>query len=337
MSIKCPRTNTRAQKGTADTADTAEQQAHYDHNPLLDLPNELVLMVTSFLDQEFQLLLSLTCQRLRVLLSSQVNMALGGDKATKVRFLRLLELDHPEYLTCRFCGLLYPWRKMEFFQYECPRAAHHLIADRLVSYHQSIRAGGMKYVRVSRGVVDLILRAYEYGPPHGLPVSFLNMSGHDYHGVSRTNEARLVDGQLILASRMEVEADSGQEVAVMVRLFVPNECLHLYASVVIVNKTWRPFEQAIASMIVGSEESEVFKCSFCETDHQVYVKKSAENRTRIVLNVWRNYGRRHGNKLSNEQIFHRDPMLRLDADTVSLRDVRATFESKTGCTPSIEP
>jgi hypothetical protein len=162
------------------------------------------------------------------------------------------------------------------------------------------------------------------------------MNGHDRHGFSRTNEARLVDGQLILATRIEAEAESGQEVALITRLSLPNVCLHLRCTTGIIDKIWQTFEQAVASMIVGSKKSEVFKCPFCETDHQVHVKKSNGDRTRIVLNVWRNYGRRYGNRLSNEQIFHRDPVLRLNAGTVSQRDVRAAFESKTGFTLCIE-
>jgi hypothetical protein len=225
---------------------------------------------------------------------------------------------------------------MEFLQYDCPRANRHTVVDVLLSYGQFIHAGDKKYVLVRRGVVDLILRASEHGPGHGLPVSFLNMSAHDHHGVSRTNEARLVDGQLILASRMEVEEESGREVALIRRLFIPNVCLHLSSTVGIVDKIWQTFEQAVSSMIVGSEKSEVFKCPFCETDHQVHVEKSDGDQTRIVLNVWRNYGRRYGNRLSNEQIFHRHPVLRLNTDTVSQRDVRAAFESKPVCTLSIE-
>ena len=223
---------------------------------------------------------------------------------------------------------------MKFLQYNCPRAKCHTLVDVLLSYGQFIHAGAKKYVLVRRGVVDLILRASEHGPGHGLPVSFLNMSGHDHYGVSRTNEARLVDGQLILASRVEAEAESGREMALMRRLFIPNVCLHLSSTVGIIDKIWQTFEQSFASMIVGSEKSEIFKCPFCETDHQVHVKKSNGEQTRIVLKVWRNYGRRHGIRLSNEQIFHRDPMLRLNTDTVSQRDVRAAFESKMGCTLS---
>lgn len=225
---------------------------------------------------------------------------------------------------------------MEFLQYDCPRANHHTVVDVLLSYGQFIHAGDKKYVLVRRGVVDLILRASEHGPGHGLPVSFLNMSGHDHYGVSRTNKAWLVAGQLILASRMEAEAESGREMALMTRLFIPNVCLHLSSTVGIVDKILQTFEQAVASMIVGSEKSEVFKCPFCETDHQVHVKRSDEDRTKIILNIWRNYGRRHGNRLPNEQIFHRHPVLRLVPGTVSQRDVRAAFESKTECTLSIE-
>ncbi|EXJ75030.1 uncharacterized protein A1O5_01726 [Cladophialophora psammophila CBS 110553] len=135
-------------------------------------------MGASFLDQESQLLLSLSCRRLRALLNSHLDLMLNDDRPTKVRFPQLLELDHPVYLTCRSCGLLYPWRKMDFFQYDCPRA----------------------FV----GIVD---------------------------------------------------------------------------------KIWQNFEQAVTSMIVGSEKFEVFKCSFCETGHQVHVKKGEGVRTRIVLNV----------------------------------------------------
>ncbi|KEF56778.1 uncharacterized protein A1O9_06968 [Exophiala aquamarina CBS 119918] len=103
-------------------------------------------MVASFLDQESQLLLSLSCRRLCALLGSHLDLTLNNDKATKVRFLQLLELDYPEYLTCRSCGLLYFWRKMEFFQYNCPRANRHMVADTLLSYGQYIQAGDKKYI-----------------------------------------------------------------------------------------------------------------------------------------------------------------------------------------------
>lgn len=314
-----------------DIADTAEQQDHHNHSLLLDLPSELVLMVASFLDKEFQLMLSLSCWRIRDLLDSHLDLTLNSDKATKVRSLQLLELDYPELLTCRSCGFLYSWRKMEFFQYHCPHGDRHTVEDTLVSFGQFFKVGGMESVAVMRGLVDLILRAHEQGPNHGVPASFLNTGGHDHRGFSHMHEARLVDGQLILASRISIETGLGQEVETMRRLFLPNVCLHLSATAGIMQKIRGTFEQVFPIMVVGSEESEVFKCPWCETDHQIHVKKCEENRTRMVLNVWRNYGQRYWNKLLNEQIFHRKPVLQLDANALSQRDVRAAFESKTRC------
>ena len=48
---------------------------------------------------KFQLALSLSCRRLRVLLSFSLDLSLY-DISTKLRFLQCLEPDYPEYLTC---------------------------------------------------------------------------------------------------------------------------------------------------------------------------------------------------------------------------------------------
>ncbi|KIW98625.1 uncharacterized protein Z519_00286 [Cladophialophora bantiana CBS 173.52] len=56
-----------------------------------------------------------------------------------------------------------------------------------------------------------------------------------------------------------------------------------------------------------------------ETDHELQDQKSsAGDGTRITLKVWQNYGRRHGKRLGNEQIFHRVPdrASRIDAEAV---------------------
>ncbi|KAL2434167.1 hypothetical protein ABEF95_014874 [Exophiala dermatitidis] len=326
--------------GTADTGSATRQinQTHHDRNLLLDLPNELILTVASFLHLEYQLTLSLSCRRLHGLLKSRLDLTFKDDKGTKVRFLQLLERDRPEYLTCRSCARQYLWPMTEFFQYNCPRAYEHLVADILFQCAQLFQAGDDKSVRLTRGVVDLILRDYENGALYGfgLPVSLLNMSGQDHDGVSRTHEARLVDGQLILASRMEAEAESGEEMSAMRRFITPDVCLHLVTTGQLINEIWQTFEQALASMRVGAEKSEVSKCPFCETDHQIHVKRTTEDLARIVLDVWRNYGRRYENRLSTEQIVHRSPVLRLDADSISQRDVRAVFESAKECTPDMD-
>ena len=53
-------------------------------------------MIANFLDKEFQVLLSISCRRLRVLLNGSLDLSLP-DLRVKLRFLRYLEIDYPEY------------------------------------------------------------------------------------------------------------------------------------------------------------------------------------------------------------------------------------------------
>ncbi|EXJ77737.1 hypothetical protein A1O3_09966, partial [Capronia epimyces CBS 606.96] len=298
------------------------------HSPLLNLPTELVLEITSFLDNESQLLLSLSCKRFRVLFGLYINVALPQDKLSKLRFSRLLELDCPQYLTCRSCGLLFAWRGRKRCHYRCPCHRSRPYDENEVMGTLAIRPRGIYIIRVTREIIDLVLRAYEYGPAYGLPLAFLSASGKDYDGYLRESEARVVDGQLILATRLEVETESGRELAIMSTRFNSQICLHLFEEPGW-KERWPTLAQNIMQM-TGSEKVEVFKCSVCDTDHRVHITKT-ENRTKIVLNVWRNYGRRQDNMLSHKQAFffgfRRAPLLQLDADTVSQRDVQALFES----------
>ncbi len=309
---------------TQSTADATEQH-NTSHNVLFDFPNELVLSVASFLDKASQLLLSLSCRRFRILLNSRLDLTLH-DRVTKVQFLKVLELDYPEYLTCRYCAVLYPWRGGEpawclcFGNYSCE--------DTIASVSRYMLAGPKNCRSITREVVDLILRAHDFGPSYGLPLSFLNRSDVDRYGISRTREARIVNGQLIHSSRAEVEAESNQEIASMARhLDRMDPCLHLWWNVG--NERQSEAVQSSATSMRTSEEVKRIKCSYCETDHEICVTNLAKNRTRIVLNIWRNYGRRNGNMQSNEQLFRRHSVSQLHTDTVLQRDVRAIFESGT--------
>ena len=178
---------------------------------------------------------------------------------------------------------------------------------------------------VTREIVDLIFRAHEQGQRYGLPLSFLSTSGTDYDGITRKNEARLVDGQLLLASRWEVDSESGEDTAQKARLFNSALCLHQGVNIWR-EKIWQTVEQAVADT-TALEKPGVSKCPFCATDYKLRVQNSTGSRLRIVLNVWRNYGQRYENMLANEQIFWRETSSRIDADALSRRDLYAVFES----------
>ncbi|RMD42541.1 hypothetical protein DV735_g2605, partial [Chaetothyriales sp. CBS 134920] len=318
------------QKGS-DGEQEQDTAAVQDHHPLLDLPNEIIILVASFLDLDSQVLFSLSCRRMRVLLTHHLDLAFDkADKATKVRYLQCLELAYPEYLTCRTCGFLYRWRQMAAEQYSCPNLEHHTIADQDVSAAQYNEAGDFKSVRVGREVTDLILRAHEHGPDHGLPASFLNIAGRHHDTIHRTYEARMVDGELILACRMEVEEELYRKLEAVMHIFPLYMCPHLLWIVGIINWTPHAFKEVAEGRRVGRHTCDQYKCAFCETDVHVLVEKGKGKAVRMIVDVWRNYGRRYGNRFSNEQIFHRNPVSQLDAETLTKRDLPAAFESGEG-------
>jgi len=226
---------------------------------------------------------------------------------------------------------MFKWQARRWLDYRCPLVNSHSLGDKSTSYAWCMQ--GDRNIWVAREIVDLIFRAHERGQRHGLPVSFLSTSGSDCNGVTRTNEARLVNGQLLLASRWEVDSDSRQDMAQKARRFNSALCLHWGVNVWR-EKIWQTVEQAVAGM-TGLEKPRVSKCPFCATDYDLRVQNSTVGRMRIVLNVRRCYERRHQNMLPNEQIFYKDPSSRIDADELSRRDLHAVFEPYRGGTDSV--
>ncbi|KAK5347489.1 hypothetical protein LTR06_010389 [Exophiala xenobiotica] len=306
--------------------DTHDAPVHH-RNPFLELPAELLLTITDFLDKEYQVLLSLSCKRLRVLLNSRLDLSLH-DMSIKLRFLQYLEHDYPEHLTCRTCGFLYSWKQSQRVTRKlgCPRSRDHPLDVSLASDAWHTLVGTLT---VSRQVVELILRGLERGPQHGLPLSYLSKSSTDPNGnIIRTNEARLVDGQLLLASRWETEIDSNSDSSRernKAERFNKALCVHKYQNT-LVYRTWQPIEQAVASM-TGSELVTASKCPFCATDYSLQVRNGTGGRTTILLNVWRNYGRAGETTLESEQMFINLPCSPIDAVAFSERNLQAIFES----------
>ncbi|OAL30146.1 hypothetical protein AYO20_08862 [Fonsecaea nubica] len=283
-------------------ADTTDQQ----HGPipaLLRLPNELLLAATSFLEPESQLLLGLSCQQLHGLINSNFDLTLD-DKAEKIRFLQLLERDHPEYLTCRSCAKLFVWRWRKPFGYACPHSDRHSDEDTRLSHPQTIRAGDNRAIEITREVVDLALRA------DGLPINFFKMSGVGRSGVFQKTAARLIDGQLFVATRLEVGMVPSKKIEVgmmpskniadIMILLGRNSCHH--------PDTARRVEEGFRNAVRTKLTLEiVYKCDFCETDHHLRLIERKSG-MKVVLQVLRNYGRRQETRPLVDQIFHRAPV-----------------------------
>lgn len=290
-------------------------------NPFLNLPNELLLAVAHFLDKEFQALLSLSCTRLRVLFNSYLDLSLN-DISVKLRFLRYLERDYPDHLICRSCGFLFNWQLKHSYHFRCPRAYHHSFEERSKSRAWLLKGG--QQCLVSREVIDLIFRAHERGQRYGLPLSFLSSSMSDRNWITRTNEARLVDGQLLLASCWELDLDSRQDMLRKAHLFNSALCIHSTRNAGS-EKVWQTIEKAVAEK-TGLEKPRVFKCPFCALDYSLDVQNRVRGRMKIVLNVYRNFGQRYAKTLASEQLFYCDSSSsRIDADELLRRNLHVLF------------
>lgn len=305
-----------AKESARETADLQD----YD-NPFLGLPNELLLTVADFLDKEFQALLSLSCTRLRVVLSSHFDLSLN-DIGVKLRFLRYLERDYPDHLTCRSCGILYKWQSKHSFRFECPRQFHHSFEDRSKSRCWLLKGGQQCFV--SREVTDLIFRAHERGRRYGLPLSFLSSSMTDENWITITNEARFVDGQLLLASCWELDLDSRQDMLQQAHLFNSALCIHSYWNVG-PEKVWQTIQEAVAGM-TGLEKPRVSKCPFCALDYSLAVQNRAHGQMKMVLNVYWNFGQRYAKTVASERLLYYDSCYsRIDAEELSRRDLQVLF------------
>lgn len=327
---------------------------HGDHDlpcnaPICRLPNELIFWIMDFLEEEYQLLFGLSCRRFRSCIDAQRIKLSRFDRETRLRFLRYLEPDYPEMLTCRPCGYMFEWASQSgtsgYERFSCPHWFRHSQADRTKAFGWTMRgtssttfspdsskASGWTMTRVpsitvSPEVVDLVHRARERGASYGLPLSILTTSRESRNGQASTNEAKFVNGQLMIASTTQAELAPSQVMGLETRFFF------LYSDVCIHHEQnttklliWQPLEHLVISGR-WKEHIEHFKCPFCRTDCNFLARPGPNGRIRVTLKVWRSYGTRNGNTLANEQIFHQRPTIRIDRRLLSQRDLQGLYES----------
>lgn len=308
------------------------------HNPFLDLPPELILSVADSLDQESKVLLSLSCKYLRLVLNTHLDLSLC-DLVLRTNFLRYLEIDHPEFLTCRTCGWMFHWRKLRCVSYQCPRSMNHPIEARRAIGRTVVCWWDFIFMR--QELLDLVLREHRRGPSHGIPLYFLNSNAlvrteHRlrimYPAINEMRlqtQARMVDGRLMLFSCWTIDLNSTETLERDLNVFNNALCEHYWD--ILADGLWRILLLK-TSNAEDIEQSILHKCSFCATDYKIHLQKLELAQLRIVLKAWRNFGNGYSDSQDVEQIFRRSHELRIDADTLSRRDLEATFISKEGMT-----
>ena len=162
------------------------------------LPLEILDSITIQLERYQIAVLGLTCKHFFRQIEPHSGRYLLHDTPRRLKFLRLLEEDHPHLLVCSPCGHLYDWKNSKqhgaFPDYTCPerKSPFHRSAMTLCDVHEPYS--------MKAEIRDLILRADRLGPEYGLPTSYLTHTcrGHRDGGMPKSFECRIRKGGLMV-------------------------------------------------------------------------------------------------------------------------------------------
>lgn len=296
---------------------------------LARLPPELLLQIILYLPAESAAVVALISKYYYVALKQYVLPGLS-DIAAKKRFLRLLEVDLPEYIACYHCDILYQW-KASAPRYECPRR----FSGGTYPYHSS----GPMYCpqhfpcRLTLEAVAVFLRGYERGPAYGPQLQEL------YHkcdaalprhyltpGVSRDTAARIVNGKLQLRISCSLQVSLQQSLAAQLDQLKFIGCIHSYLHLpaVVMDAI-----EHLSSPSKTPRYSDYINCAYCATDLRVTVLATKSDQLVAQINTWQCYG---GRDIDQEDFAIREMFGYHFAREVGSegegRDYRITFPSR---------
>jgi hypothetical protein len=170
------------------------------------LPPEIILMITTHLNNSGMLSLALTCRTLHRLCFSDHERL---DKADKEELLLLLEKDVASLYFCHYCTKLHPWhtrwtRSILPWYVECMPCKVNL--DNHLFFPTNCHIP-YYYAR-------LVMNRHFYGPAHGPPVHQLEKRTRsdnypDGVAVSVSQHARIVDDQLLVLTVISMSNSRG--------------------------------------------------------------------------------------------------------------------------------
>ena len=259
---------------------------------LVRLPIELLLQIILYLPVESAAAVALISKHYYVALKRYVLPDLS-DKATKRRFLRLLEEDLPEYIACHGCNILYRW-KASAPRYECSRRycrgvsdVHTLKPDYCPQHYPHA---------LPLETVAAFLRGYERGPAYGPQLQELHHKcdgALPYHhwsaGVSRDTGARIVNGKLLLRIFYSLQVSLQQSLVTQLDRLNSIGCEHSPSTLSglvmdAINHLGTPSK--------APRYSDYINCAICATDLRVAVLATENDQLIVQVNTWQCYGGR---------------------------------------------
>jgi hypothetical protein len=260
----------------------------------LNLPLEIILMITTHLDGCALVSLALTCRSLHGLWERR---SLPLQLAEKEKLLLLLEKDIPFLYYCHYCIKLHRWHG-RWSRSIAPWYEERLPCKRGVGTH--LYLGFICHIPYYH--TRLVMNRHFYGSKHGLPLHVLNRRAQSYSyqdGVvkSVSQHARIFNDQLLVLSVISMTDLRGEWVllrshldshrhTVCNHLTLSQECPNLAAIQLpeLATKGTAPSQFLACGPAFGS-------CSFCLTDYSISILwQGARKGYNIEVLVYRGLG-----------------------------------------------
>ncbi|KAL7964412.1 hypothetical protein HDV63DRAFT_398583 [Trichoderma sp. SZMC 28014] len=234
----------------------------------LEIPTEIILMITKHLEKPSLLCFALTCQTLKHYCFPK---SLDLSSSEQSEFLLLLEKDAAKYYYCHFCIKLHPWHACWFDD-------HHSISRDF--YPQGVfHCGMMNWFNLSlRGLpyplARVVMNRHFYGAAHGACVDKLAHRDEFTDSScgltsSREWEARIIDDQLMFSSIIILGPLRDSEgLTAATKAALASVCHHIEAEELL------PLHQIPTQVLLGSQPDRVAQrlqsvnsCPICMTDY----------------------------------------------------------------------
>jgi hypothetical protein len=179
------------------------------------LPPEIILMITTHLNNSAIVSLALTCRTLRNLCLSERSHL---DKADKEELLLLLEKDVASLYFCHYCTKLHHWHT-RWTRSVFPWYAERMSCKANLNNHLFFPTN----CHIPYYYARLVMNRHFYGPAHGPPVHQLEertRSGRHLDGVvvSVSQHARIVDDQLLVLTVISMSHSRGDSASLRNRI-----------------------------------------------------------------------------------------------------------------------
>lgn len=280
------------------------------HVCALDLPPEIVLLITAHLDDCALASLSLTCRSLHGLWKRR-SPSLGLTE--KEKLLLLLEKDTPSVYYCHQCVKLHHWHG-RWSRRLPPVSVEHLPCK--WDPHKQLFL--VLTCHIPYFHARLVMNRHFYGPNHGVPLHIFNNRAQSYTRwdeitISESQHAHIFNDQLLLMTGMSYAHAKGDAVAL--RLHIDSHagevCQHLTLTTLgsrgvpmefpteLPAMAWRQIPLQLPELAKKGNEPGQFlacgpsfgSCVFCLTDYSITIRWLGERKGyKIEVFVYRRLG-----------------------------------------------